>query len=143
MNEIKQIEQIEHEGVVKNIEGSKMQISIIAKSACLSCSVKGSCSVSDIEEKLVNIYTEDTKDYKIGERVNVFYAQSLGYRALFLGYLLPFLIMVFVLVVTLAITGKEGLSGLLSVLILIPYYLTLYITRQNQAKKFSFSVKKF
>ncbi len=139
---MKEIEQVEHDGIIRSINGDKMDVSIIAKSACLSCAVNSSCSVSDIEEKMVEVYVNNPSDYKIGEQVRVYFSQSLGFRALFLGYVLPFLIMMFTLITATAITGKEGLSGLLSVGILAPYYFILYLTRSNHTKTFSFSVKK-
>lgn len=139
---MKEAEQIEHEGVVKQIEGNKMQVSILSKSACLTCAVKGTCHVSEVDEKIVDVYTDKAQNYKLGERVDVYYAQSLGFRALFLGYVLPFLLALTTLIITYAATQKEGFSGLLSIIILVPYYLSLYFTKKNHEKKFSFSVKK-
>ena len=139
---MKEVEQVEHDGIIRMIDGAKMEVSILSKSACLSCSVNSSCNVSDIEEKNVDVFVNNPSDYKVGEQVKVYFSQSLGFRALFLGYVLPFLIMMFTLIIAMAITGKEGLSGLLSVGILAPYYFVLYLTRANHAKTFSFSVKK-
>lgn len=139
---MKEIEQIEHEGLVQKIVDNELKINILSKSACVSCKIKGACNVSDMEEKNVDAHVDDPENYKIGDRVDIYYKQSLGFRAMFLGYLLPFLIMFFVLIVSLAITQKEAFSGLLSLFSLIPYYATLYLTRDKHKKTFSFSVKK-
>jgi len=134
--------QIEHQGIIKKIKGNELTISVISKAACLSCSLKGACSISEIEEKTIDIVTDEASKYKLHENVYVYYKQSLGFRALFLGYLLPFLIVMTTLITTIAITGKEGLAGLLSLISLIPYYIILYFTKRNLKKTFSFSVRK-
>jgi len=136
------ITQIEHSGIIKEIVDNELKVSIINKSSCASCNLKGSCSVSDIQEKIIDVFVSNPKDYNVGESVDVFYKQSLGFRALFIGYLLPFLILLITMIVMLELTNKELLSGLVSLFSLIPYYLIVYLTRNRIKKTFSFSVKK-
>jgi len=52
---MKQAEQIEHKGIIKDIIGRKLDVSIIPESACAKCSVKGSCSVSEEDEKIIAV----------------------------------------------------------------------------------------
>ena len=139
---MKQVEQIIHPGIVKSISGNDLQVSIIAQAGCASCTLKGACSVSDAEEKIIDIYVENPHDYKNGENVDVFFKQSLGFRALFLGYLMPFLILVVSLIILMLITQKELLSGVISLMLLIPYYLILYFSKDKIKKTFAFSIKK-
>ena len=139
---MKEIEQIEHKGIIKEVHGHELQVSIISEESCASCNLKGSCSVSEVTEKIIDITVADPKEYKTGEAVTVFYKQTLGFRALLLGYVLPFLIMLITLIITLSITNKELVSGLLSLVVLIPYYLLLYLSKDKIKKTFSFSIKK-
>lgn len=139
---MEKVQQIEHRGIIKAIEGNNIKVSILAKSACLSCQLKTSCNVSDIEEKLVDITSSDAKIYNVGETVDVFYRQTLGYRALFLAYLLPFLIVMTVLIIMIIITGKEGLSGITALATLIPYYFILKLSKGKINRTFLFSLKR-
>ncbi len=139
---MEKIKQIEHQGIIKDIAGNNLKISIIAKSACLSCQLNTSCSVSDVEEKIIDVTITNPNNYRPGESVEVFFNQTLGYRALFLGYLLPFIIVFAVLTIALFFTGNEGISGLAALGALIPYYLILYINKDKIRKTFSFSIKK-
>jgi len=139
---VNEIAQIEHRGIVKEINGNELQISIVNKSSCASCNLKGSCSVSDIQEKIVDVYINNPKSYRVGEDVDVFYRQSLGFRALFIGYLFPFIVLLVTMIVMLEFTQKELLSGLVSLGSLGPYYLGVYLTRNKIKKTFSFSIKK-
>lgn len=139
MNEF---EQIEHEGFVTEIKSNKMKISILSQSSCASCKVKGACVVSDTEEKIIDVFIDNSNLYKIGEKVQVYYKQSLGFRALFLAYVLPFLILLFTLIITLSVSENEVISGLLAFAVLVPYYLILYFNKNKLKNTFSFSVKK-
>lgn len=139
---MEKVKQIEHEGIVKEITGNDLKVSIIAKSACLSCQLNTSCSVSDVEEKIIDVSVNNPDFYQVGESIDVFFKQTLGYRALFLGYLLPFIIVLFVLIGTMFLTENEGISGLTALAVLFPYYLILYLKKDKIRKTFSFSIKK-
>lgn len=139
---MEKVKQIEHSGIVKEITGNDLKVSIIAKSACLSCQLNTNCSVSDIEEKIIDVSVNNPDFYQVGESIEVFFKQTLGYRALFLGYLLPFIIVLSVLIGTMLLTENEGISGLTALAALFPYYLILYLKKDKIRKTFSFSIKK-
>ncbi len=132
---------IEHAGVVKKVDDDSIIVSIIKNSGCASCEAKGSCNVSEVEEKEIEIRKFSEK-YSVGEHVAVFFSESLGYRALFLGYVLPFLIVLAILIALTVAGVDEGMAGLFALGSLIPYYLALFLTRNRQRNKFSFSIKK-
>ncbi len=139
---MKETTQIEHKGIVKSIIGNELQVSIITQAGCAACTLKGSCSVSEVEEKIVDVFVEDPNKYKNGENVEVYYSQALGFRALFLGYVLPFLILVISLLILMSVTQKELLSGIISLFLLAPYYLILYFSKDKIKQTFKFSIKK-
>jgi sigma-E factor negative regulatory protein RseC len=82
------------------------------------------------------------KLYKSGEKVLVVLQQSHGFRAVFLGYILPFLILLISLVILLKLTNNEALAGLLSISSLIPYYLILWLLRGQINESFKFRLLK-
>ena len=67
--------------------------------------------------------------------------KSLGGVAVFLGYILPFILLMLVLLLVLLISGNEGLAGLLAIAAMIPYYWLLYIFRDKLKRTFSFSIQ--
>jgi len=139
---MKQQEQIEHTGIVSEIKDNELKVNIMQASACAKCSVSGACGVSEDTEKIISIRNVNPAAYTLGEKVNVFYRRSLGFRALFLGYLLPFLIVLTSLIILTTITQNEGLSGLVALGLLLPYYLILYFTKDRIKKTFAFSIEK-
>ncbi len=135
------IKTIEHKGIVKQASSNKLIVSIITNSSCASCEVKGACSASEVEEKEIEIRKFDDV-YKVGEQVIVFFKESLGFRALFLGYLLPFIVLMTFLVIFTSLGYSEGVAGLIALGSLLPYYTVLYFLNKKLKSTFSFSIKK-
>lgn len=132
---------IEHKGRIDSIDGNKINVNFLAMSGCASCHAKGICSAADMQEKSVEVF-DFTNQYKVGEEVNVILKQSLGFRALFLGYVLPFILVLLVLIILTAVTENEGIAGLSALLVLAPYYLILFLLRDKIRKKFTFTLNK-
>ena len=132
---------VEHDAFVRKIEKDKIIVDILSKSACLSCQLRGICSVSDIEEKEVEVKINNTDKYEKGDKVTVYISQNQGLMAVFWGYFLPFLIMVATLIIGIKVSHNEGLAGLASIIILLPYYFILYLFREKISKKYNFKLK--
>ena len=130
---------IEHEGIVKSSDKKSVTVSIISLSACTGCHAEGICSLSGREEKTVEI----PGIYKVvpGESVTVLMKQSSGFAAVFLGYVLPLILVVVMLIILASISVPELTAGLGAIAILIPYYLALYFFRKRINRKFTFSLK--
>ena len=132
---------IEHKGIIDSINGNKISVSFIALSGCASCHAKGYCSTSDMKEKSVEVY-DFSNLYKVGDEVTVMLKQSLGLKAVWLGYILPFVLVVTALIILSQITKSEAISGLGAIALLIPYYLVLFLFKNKLKKTFSFFIKK-
>lgn len=96
--------------------------------------------MSDMKEKEIEI-NHFSGDFQLGQTVEIVGKTSQGFKALFYGYLLPFLLVMFTLILFTSLQFSEGVSGLVSLSILIPYYLILYLTRNKIRKSFEFEIK--
>ncbi len=134
-------ENITHPGIVEKITGNSIFVKILAMSACSSCHSKGMCSVAEMEEKVVEVGRDRKKDIKEGQEVTVSMRKSQGGKAVFLGYIMPFLLLIGVLLLVLNLSGNEGLAGLSGIIVLIPYYWLLYIFRDRLKRTFSFRIE--
>ncbi|MBE9516996.1 MAG: SoxR reducing system RseC family protein [Bacteroidetes bacterium] len=132
---------IEHEGIIDHIDGDVAHVKIDNVSACMSCHAKGACSAADQEEKFLDVPLQGAT-YQQGDPVYVQIAKHLGFRAVALGYVYPFLVLMAVLIGMLAAGAEELRAGGLALLSIIPYYLVLYLFRNRIAKSFTFSIKK-
>lgn len=134
------MELLRHTGIIKQVTPHSLIVSIVNQSACSSCHAKGACSVSDIQEKEIEI-SSWKRTYSPGTMVTVLFRESSGMKALFLGYMLPFLILMITLVVAVTVTGNEILAGILALLVLVPYYLVLYLLKDKIKQTFTFELE--
>jgi sigma-E factor negative regulatory protein RseC len=131
---------IKHKGKVTGSNEHNYFISIITESACSACSVQGACNVSRMQNETLEIPKGAQTDYHTGDEVNVIMEKSLGPKAVLLGYIFPFLILFATLIISLNLLKDEGIAGLISVMIVIPYYLLLYLFRHKLKKTFVFRI---
>ncbi|MFP4556854.1 MAG: SoxR reducing system RseC family protein [Bacteroidales bacterium] len=136
----KKAKTVEHLGKVQEVTANSVLVSINSQSACSACHAKGGCGMADSTEKTVQI-NKPHHHYSIGQDVKVVLKQSLGFRALMMGYVTPFLIVLFTLIILTAVKIPEGRAGLASLSTLIPYYFGLYILRDKVSKQFSFDIE--
>jgi sigma-E factor negative regulatory protein RseC len=132
---------IEHEGIIDRIEGDVAQVKIDSISGCASCHAKGVCSAADQEEKYLDVPLKGVT-YSLGEQVQVQVSRHLGFRAVALGYVYPFLLLMAVLIAFTAAGTPELRAGTYALLSIIPYYLVLFLFRKRIGSAFTFSIKK-
>jgi sigma-E factor negative regulatory protein RseC len=131
---------VDHLGKVQEITSSDIMVSILSHSACSSCHAKGGCGMGDTAEKTVVVH-KPNHNFFVGQDVKVILKQSLGFRALLLGYIFPFILVLMILIVLTAFNVPEGRAGLASLVVLVPYYIALYSWRDRLAKQFTFEIE--
>lgn len=129
-----------HAGVVSKIEDKSVVVSLEQNVHCESCRAKSACGISESNTKEIEILNCDNL-YKINEHVNVVLKKGLGFKAVFWAYVFPFILMFFTLLIA-SLNLKEWVAGILSLLILIPYYLTLYFLKNTLKNTFKISILK-
>ena len=131
---------ITHDGIISHIAKDVITVMIVSKASCASCQVKGACTASDVEEKNVDVERGLNDNYQIGDKVVVMMDQSLGTWAVMFGYVFPFLVLLFGLILFTQTMDSEGLAGLFALLLLVPYYVILYLSRKQMDKTFQFKI---
>lgn len=132
---------IEHVGVISEINDQLIRVIINVQSACASCHASAICNV-DSHGRIIEVLKPPKNDYIIGDNVKIKIEESKGFKALFLGYLMPFIIILAVLLALISFGFSEGFSGLISVLSLLPYYFVLYFFRDKIKREFNFKIEK-
>ena len=138
---MKSEETIFHEGIVTKITDDELEIKILAQSACAACHAKSACGMGEQAEKFLTVPRPKDKDFTLNQKVNVRMAIGQGNKAAVLAYLIPIILLLAVLLVCLGMGVNEGLSALLSIVALIPYYIILYLKRDNLKKRFEYTVE--
>jgi len=131
---------ITHPGYIREVNGKTAKVMIISKSGCASCEINGSCSVSDTDEKIIDVELNASQNFKAGSQVTVEMKQSQGTWAVLLGYVFPFLVVLTSMIVLQNFNLDEGLTGVISLSLLIPYYTALYFSRGLLSKNFHYKI---
>lgn len=119
---------LEHMGLVTDCNNGRLKISLVGY-GCSACH-KSLCMLGDSKAKVVEIPWRNTR-FLAGEEVLVRINPSSGYKAVFLLYLLPFLLMLVSIIVMQNLGYHESIAGVTSLLILVPYFLVVYGFRKN------------
>lgn len=134
-------ETIYHEGVITKIDDEILEIKIVAQSACAACHAKSACTMSDQQEKILTVPRPEGQEFHLFQKVKVVMAVNQGNKAAILAYLIPILVLLGALFICLGVGLSEGLSALISIGALIPYYTALYIQRDKLKKKFEYRIE--
>lgn len=132
---------IEHLGVIKEVTKDTISVSLVNVSACASCHTKAACTVSDIDNKVIDVVNPGGA-YQKGEQVKVAFEKNIGPLALLIGYIFPFILFMIALITSWSITNDEVFSGIASLASLVVYYLALTLFRSKLKETFTFRILK-
>lgn len=132
---------IEHSGIVEQIDGEQIKVLIMQQSACSECHAKSLCSVADKKEKIIEVISSDPT-LKVGDRVIIYGESSIGLQAVLLAFIIPFVLIFLALLIFQHFIENELMAGILSILVLVPYYLILFLSNKRLKNKFQFKIKK-
>jgi positive regulator of sigma E activity len=130
---------LEHVGLVTDTQNGMVKISLIG-SGCSACH-KSLCMLGDSKAKEVEI-SSNTNQFKAGDEVIVKINTASGYRAVALLYIIPFILMMLSLAGVSHLGYNEGISGISSLLILIPYYGVIYLLKSNLKSQCRIDIEK-
>lgn len=134
-------QKISHIGVIERIEGGSMKVRIVQTSACAACKVASHCNAAESKVKIVDVFGCDTTNYSTGQEVTVWASKDVANKALLLGFGVPFLLLVCVLMIALRLTASEGVAALVALGSLVPYYFVLWLLRDRIQRGISFQIE--
>jgi positive regulator of sigma E activity len=133
-------ETINHEGIVVKATGNgTADVDIITGSACSGCHAKSACSLGNTESRTITVRT--SANLQPGDKVTVTMEQSQGFRALAIGYVVPFFVLIAAFTLLTISGAGELVSALLSFAALAVYYFIVWVFRSKVEEKFEFKIK--
>ena len=132
---------VTHKAKVIHLEGTNVKVMIESMSACAACHAKGMCTLSDKEDKMIDIKVSADRAAKlsVGNEVVVAVSQQRGMQAVGLAYILPAIVVILSLVLLLNVV-PEPMAILLALAVLGVYYYVLYLFRNRLNAKFVMSI---
>ena len=119
-----------------------VKVRILQTSACAACKVASHCNASDKKEKIVEVFCDDAASYQKGQEVRVTASKQVAANALLLGFGLPFLLLMLILIVTLKLSGNEGVASIAALASLVPYYLVLWLFKDRIRQRLAFALER-
>lgn len=132
---------IKHIGVIESINDNLIQVKVTQTSACAGCHIQSMCLSTDQKERIIDVISQGKEPFLIGEKVWVCGKESWGFQAVGWAFFIPFLIILITLILF-SHFFSEGVGGVVSLGILLPYYAGLYLFRDRLKKKFMFTIEK-
>lgn len=132
---------ITHEGEIVGISDGVVQVKIVQNSACGACDVRSACHLSEKKEKVLEI-VDSSSSFQPGEKVIIEGSTSTGLRAVFYAFVLPLLLLFFVIAVFLYAFDNEVVAVVSALAFLGVYYVILYFLRERFKNKFVFKIVK-
>ena len=132
---------ISHQGIIQSITDGCIKVQIVQTSACAACKVASHCNAAESKVKIVDVMCQDTKRYQEGQQVVVWASKDVANRALLLGFGVPFLLLICVLMVALKLSASEGVAALVALGSLVPYYFALWLMRDKIQQHISFNLE--
>ena len=123
---------IVHNGVATAVDGMTASVRVDRRSACDECRARLLCAGS--HGRSCTITAECREALAPGDRVRLELAPSVGWFAVAVAFLLPFLLLVTTFFTVLTGGWGELAAGLAALGVLPPYYLLVYTQRSRMAQ---------
>lgn len=144
---------IKHDGIVIAINGDgTARVRIVQASACSACKAKAMCASAESKEKEMEVVLlgdeamrreGERQGFAVGDEVEVMVQQKMGWKAVVLAYLLPFVVLIAVLLVgNSCFDVREEILGTIALCAMAVYYLVLGLFKDRLQKEFSFTARK-
>ena len=131
---------ISHSGIIEHILDDCIKVRIVQTSACAACKVASHCNAAESKVKIVDVFCSNNSTYQVGQEVVVWASKDVANKALLLGFGIPFLLLICVLLIALRFTSEEGIAALIALGSLVPYYFVLWVLRQKIQRQIAFHI---
>jgi len=132
-------EQITHEGIVEQVTEGRVRVRIVQTAACSACKAKSMCTASETAVKVVD--AEPITPLQVGDRVIIEVSRKLGWKAVLLAFILPFLLLLLCVWALPHWIESEAVVGTLAIGSLVPYYLILHAFDKKLQKEYRFTAR--
>lgn len=134
-------ENIHHTGIVLSVKDTVARVQIVQSSACAACKAKAMCVSTESKEQIIDALM--LEPLQPGDQAEVIIRERLAWRAVLIGYILPFIVMMAVIaVLSLTTSLDEAVTGTIALSSIALYYLVLRLFRGRLEKQFSITARK-
>ncbi|MBQ3873129.1 MAG: SoxR reducing system RseC family protein [Bacteroidales bacterium] len=133
--------EVSHKGRVLSITPEVTTVAIEQHSACSECHAAGLCTLSDVVEKAVEVPTRPFAAYNVGDEVEIVLKASMGFKAVWLAYFIPLVVLLAVILLLAWLGVGEVVAGLSGIGAVGVYYFFLWLFREKLRNEYTFTIK--
>ncbi|MCQ2173832.1 MAG: SoxR reducing system RseC family protein [Bacteroidales bacterium] len=137
---MKHSDDISHEGRIVEISSTVTTVEIVSESGCSSCHARSLCAVGESREKTIYVPTSGT-GWRVGQDVNVFLRRTMGFKAVWIAYVVPLIVLVAALLCALGLGAAELVAGLVSLGAVAVYYFVIWLFRNRLRNEYVFYIE--
>ena len=130
-----------HTGRVVSMTPKTTTVQIVSHSACSECHASGLCGLSEYTEKAVEVPTSPSATYGVGDDVQVVLKASMGFKAVWIAYFLPLVVLLAVALGLIALGVREAVAGLAGIGAVALYYFGVWLLRDRLRNEYVFTIK--
>ena len=130
-----------HTGKVVSMTPKTTTVQIVSQSACSECHAAGLCGLSEYTEKAVEVPTSPSATYGVGDEVQVVLKASMGFKAVWIAYFLPLVVLLAITLGLIALGVPEVVSGLAGLGAVALYYLIVWLRRDRIRNEYVFTIQ--
>ena len=134
-------EQVTHTGKVVSMTPKTTTVQIVSQSACSECHAAGLCGLSEYTDKAVEVPTSPSATYGVGDEVQVVLKASMGFKAVWIAYFLPLVVLLAITLGLIALGVPEVVSGLAGLGAVALYYLIVWLRRDRLRNEYVFTIQ--
>ena len=134
-------EQVMHTGKVVSMTPQTTTVQIVSQSACSECHAAALCGLSEYTEKAIEVPTRPSATYGVGDEVQVVLRASMGFKAVWIAYFLPLVVLLAVALGLIALGVPELVSGLAGLGAVALYYLVVWLLRDRLRNEYVFTIQ--
>ena len=130
-----------HTGKVVSMTPKTTTVQIVSQSACSECHAAGLCGLSEYTEKAVEVPTSPSATYGVGDEVQVVLKASMGFKAVWIAYFLPLVVLLAITLGLIALGVPEVVAGLAGIGAVALYYLIVWLRRDRLRNEYVFTIQ--
>ena len=134
--------EILHSAKVVSVSPQLIELEIETRSACASCHLQQACLIGDSKTKKIQIKNQTSIPLAPGDWVLLSMSMREGEIALFITYALPLFLVLGTLFMCLKLGMTEIMSGICSIIVLIPYYFGVFLKHKSLDRCFNLKIVK-
>ena len=125
-------------GVVQKISGKEITIKCGTNSTCAACK----SPICKKKDRIFDVRNTHGYQLEVGDEVEVLLKASMGFKAVYLAYLIPLVILLAAILGLMAVGVGEVVAGLSGLAAVGAYYLLLWLFRGKLQNEYVFTIKR-